>query len=69
MQGDLEEAIASLQQAIKLNPDKCRDTAKTDADFDTIRTSEQFQVLIQEDCEIEAPYDAVSAPVTDFEEE
>jgi tetratricopeptide (TPR) repeat protein len=54
--GRYEEAVASydkalelkpnLQQAINLNPDKYRQMAKTDTDFDRIRDDERFQVLL-----------------------
>jgi tetratricopeptide (TPR) repeat protein len=46
LQGNIAQAIANLQQAIILNPDKYREMAKTDSDFDKIREDEQFQALI-----------------------
>ncbi|WP_442921540.1 TPR end-of-group domain-containing protein [Microcoleus sp. S36a_D3] len=36
-----------MQQAINLNPDKYREMAKTDSDFDSIRSHTRFQALIQ----------------------
>jgi len=45
LQGNWEAAIASLQRAIELD-DSNREMAKTDTDFDGIRDSVQFQVLI-----------------------
>jgi hypothetical protein len=35
-----------LQQAIQISPDEYRDMAKTDADFDGIRSDLQFQEVI-----------------------
>jgi tetratricopeptide (TPR) repeat protein len=46
LQGNLEQAIENLQQAIHLSPDKYREIAKTDSDFDSIRDDERFQALI-----------------------
>lgn len=43
----MEEAIENLQRTIELNPD-CREWAKTDADFDSIRQDARFQALIRE---------------------
>ncbi|XZF64137.1 MAG: TPR end-of-group domain-containing protein [Gloeotrichia echinulata DVL01] len=34
--------------SINLNPEKSRERAKTDTDFDSIRDDERFQALIQE---------------------
>jgi hypothetical protein len=48
LQGDVELAIANLQQAIHLNPDRCRREAKTNLDFDSIREDDRFQALIQD---------------------
>ena len=45
--GKLEEATENLQQAIELNPD-CREWAKTNADFDSIRQDARFQALVRE---------------------
>jgi Uma2 family endonuclease len=53
LQGNLAQAIPSLQQAIKLNPGQCRKMAKIQPDFDRIREDEQFQALIQEESEPE----------------
>ena len=49
LQGNVEQAIENLQQAIKLSPDIYRDMARTDSDFDSIRDSERFQALLQEE--------------------
>ena len=46
LQGDIELAIENLQQAINLNADKCRETAKTDPAFDNVREEERFKQLI-----------------------
>jgi tetratricopeptide (TPR) repeat protein len=48
LQGNVEQAIENLQQAIHLSPDECREMAKTDSDFDSVRDDERFQALIQE---------------------
>jgi superkiller protein 3 len=48
LQGNLEQAIENLQQAINLSPDEYREMGKTDSDFDSIREDERFQALIQE---------------------
>jgi tetratricopeptide (TPR) repeat protein len=45
----VEEAVANLQRAIELNPDKYREMAKTDADFDGIRGDGRFQALMAAD--------------------
>jgi tetratricopeptide (TPR) repeat protein len=52
LQGDVEQAIQSLQQAIQLSPDQCRNMAKIQPDFDSIRASERFQALIQEESQL-----------------
>jgi tetratricopeptide (TPR) repeat protein len=49
LQGDVEQALENLQQAIKLSPDIYRDMAKTDSDFESIRDSERFKALLQEE--------------------
>jgi len=49
LQGNVEQAIENLQQAIKLSPDIYRDMAKTDSDFESIRDSERFKALLQEE--------------------
>ena len=48
LQSQIDQAIQNLQQAINLNPDKYREMAKTDSDFDSIRSYTRFQALIQE---------------------
>jgi tetratricopeptide (TPR) repeat protein len=48
LQGNIEQAIENLQQAINLSPDEYREMAKTDSYFDSIREDERFQLLIQE---------------------
>ncbi len=47
LQNNLEPALENLQKAIQLNPEKYRDMAKTDSDFDNIRHDPRFQALIQ----------------------
>ncbi|MBU7585926.1 MAG: tetratricopeptide repeat protein, partial [Nostoc sp. TH1S01] len=47
LQGNIEQALENLQQAINLNPDKYRESAKTNSDFDNIRHVKRFQSLIQ----------------------
>jgi tetratricopeptide (TPR) repeat protein len=47
LRSQIEQAIQNLQQAIDLNPDKYREMAKTDSDFDSMRSHPQFQALIQ----------------------
>jgi tetratricopeptide (TPR) repeat protein len=44
----IDQAIQNLQQAIDLNPDENREMAKTDSDFDSIRSDVRFQALMQE---------------------
>ena len=48
LNGQIDQAILNLQQAIDLNPDKWREMAKTDSDFDSLRSHTRFQALIQE---------------------
>jgi len=48
LQGNVEQAIENLQQAINLSPDKYREMAKTNSDFDKIREDDRFGALIQE---------------------
>ena len=48
LQSQIDQAIQNLQQAINLNPDKYRVMAKTDSDFDSVRSHTRFQALIQE---------------------
>jgi superkiller protein 3 len=47
LQSQIDQAIQNLQQAINLNPDEYREMAKTDSDFDSIRSHTRFQALIQ----------------------
>jgi Uma2 family endonuclease/Flp pilus assembly protein TadD len=53
LQGDVEQALENLQQAIRLSPDEYREMAKAESDFDSIREDERFQALIQEESEPE----------------
>ena len=48
LQSQIDQAIQNLQQAIDQNPEKYREMAKTDSDFDSIRSHTRFQALIQE---------------------
>ncbi|MBD2430490.1 tetratricopeptide repeat protein [Fischerella sp. FACHB-380] len=48
LQVNIEQAIENLQKAIILNPE-CREMAKTDSDFDSIRDDERFQELIEQE--------------------
>ena len=47
LHSQIDQAIQNLQQAIYLNPDKYREMAKTDSDFDNVRSDVRFQALIQ----------------------
>jgi len=47
LQGNIEQALENLQKAINLSLDECREWAKTDSDFDSIREDKLFQALIQ----------------------
>lgn len=47
LQGDIEQALENLQNAINLSPDKYREMARTDSDFDGIREDERFEALIK----------------------
>jgi len=47
LQGQVEFAIATLKQAIDLDP-KYREMAKTDADFERVREDDRFQALLGE---------------------
>ena len=47
LQGNIDLAIKNLQQAINLNPDEYREMAKTDSDFDSIRSDRRFPALIK----------------------
>jgi tetratricopeptide (TPR) repeat protein len=47
LHSQIDQAILNLQQAINLNPDTYREMAKTDSDFDSLRSHTRFQALIQ----------------------
>lgn len=47
LQNDVDLAIKNLQQAINLNPRRCRREAKLNPDFDSIRDNVRFQALLQ----------------------
>ncbi|MCC3536641.1 MAG: tetratricopeptide repeat protein [Microcoleus sp. PH2017_25_DOB_D_A] len=47
LHSQIDQAIQNLQQAINLNPDEWREMAKTDSDFDSMRSDVRFQALIQ----------------------
>lgn len=47
LQKQIKLALENLQKAIQLNPEKYREMAKTDSDFDNIRHNPRFQALIQ----------------------
>ena len=47
LHSQIDQAIQNLQQAIDLNPDEYREMAKTDSDFDSVRSHTRFQALIQ----------------------
>jgi tetratricopeptide (TPR) repeat protein len=44
--GNTERAIASLQEAITLNPEEYQTLAKTDPDLNNLRDNKQFQALL-----------------------
>ncbi|MEM8614029.1 MAG: hypothetical protein AAGF93_18545 [Cyanobacteria bacterium P01_H01_bin.105] len=44
--GNPDTALENLQQAINLAPDKYRELATTDTDFDSLRDDPRFQALI-----------------------
>lgn len=48
VQGNTELAIINLQQAINLDGKECIEWAKTDTDFDSLRKSDRFQELINQ---------------------
>ena len=48
LNGQVDSSIQNLQRVIALNPHKYRKMAKTDSDFDKVRSHPQFQALIQE---------------------
>ncbi|HEY9608540.1 tetratricopeptide repeat protein, partial [Allocoleopsis sp.] len=45
-QGKVTPAVNYIEQAIKLNPDKYLQVAKTDPDLDCLRKNKRFQTLI-----------------------
>ena len=47
LNGDVDLALESLQQAIELNADKSKEAAKTDFAFEQIREQEAFQALVE----------------------
>jgi len=47
LHSQIDQAIQNLHQAINQNPEKYREMAKTDSDFDSIRSHTRFQALIQ----------------------
>jgi len=47
LQNQIELALENLQKPIQLAPEKYREMAKTDSDFDNIRSDSRFQELIQ----------------------
>jgi tetratricopeptide (TPR) repeat protein len=46
LQGDVDLALENLQQAISINPRRCRSEAKINPDFDSIRNDLRFQALL-----------------------
>ena len=46
LQNQVELALENLQRAIELAPERYRESAKTDADFDGIRGDVRFQELL-----------------------
>jgi tetratricopeptide (TPR) repeat protein len=46
LQGQTELAIENLKRALNLNPNLCKELAKTEADFENIREYEAFKYLI-----------------------
>jgi superkiller protein 3 len=53
LQGNAELAVKNLQKAINLNGKECLEWAKTDTDFDSIRESDHFQELINQQTDLE----------------
>ena len=47
LHGQADLSIQNLQRAINLNPDECREMAKTDSDFDKVRSHPKFKALIK----------------------
>ncbi|MEG5060726.1 tetratricopeptide repeat protein [Microcoleus sp. A2-C5] len=46
LQGQIDLSIQNLQQAININPDKYREMAKTNSNFDSVRSHPKFKALI-----------------------
>jgi len=46
LQNQVELALENLRRAIELEPERCRESAKIDADFDGIRGDVRFQELL-----------------------
>jgi hypothetical protein len=46
LQGQIDLAIENLKRALNLNPNLCKELAKTEADLDKIREHEAFKQLI-----------------------
>lgn len=44
--GDRERAIEHFERAVELEPEKAREFAKTDSDFDSIRGDDRFRSLV-----------------------
>ncbi|MEA5565652.1 TPR end-of-group domain-containing protein, partial [Anabaena sp. UHCC 0399] len=47
IENNIEKAIENLQIAINFNPEECREWAKNNSDFDSIRDDERFKALMQ----------------------
>jgi hypothetical protein len=47
LQGKVEQAISMLQWAKELDYENLRESIETDADFDSIRDDERFQVWLK----------------------
>ena len=48
LQGDYSMALDSLQEAINIDPKRCRDEASTNPDFDRLRDDERFILMTTE---------------------
>ncbi|WP_421657423.1 TPR end-of-group domain-containing protein [Leptothermofonsia sp. ETS-13] len=48
LQGNVESALESFQQAVSLNPEKSREVARTDPSFDLLRNNNQFKQILEE---------------------
>lgn len=46
-QNELDLALDNLRQAIDLNPDKCREVARTDSVFEGLRSEAAFKQLVE----------------------